>query len=74
MNASDANGHKLELALAECERLREENRRLREQLGIVAIKQSGTPVTQGAITTKSSAEEKLFRSLFRGRDDIYAVR
>jgi hypothetical protein len=31
---------------------------------------------QGTITTKSSAEEKvtLFRNLFRGRDDIHAVR
>lgn len=76
MNASDANGHKLEVALAECERLREENRRLREQLGIDAVKESGTPVAQGAITTKSPAEEKvkLFRNHFRGRDDIYAVR
>ena len=30
----------------------------------------------GAVTTKSSPEEKvkIFRSLFRGRDDVYAVR
>lgn len=76
MNASDPNGHKLEVALAECERLREENRQLREQLGIVTVTRSETNFRQGAITTKSSAEEKVkfFRSLFRGRDDIYAVR
>jgi hypothetical protein len=59
MNASDANGDRLEIALAECERLRDENRRLREQLEIVVIEQSGTPVTQGTITIKSSAEEKV---------------
>jgi hypothetical protein len=76
MNDFDADGYRLEVALAECDRLREENRRLRKQLGIVAIEQSAMPVTQGTITTKSSAEEKvrLFRNLFRGRDDIHAVR
>ncbi len=76
MNDFDADGHRLEVALAECDRLREENRRLREQLGIAVTEQSGMPITQGTITTKSSADEKvkLFRNLFRGRDDIYAVR
>jgi hypothetical protein len=76
MNDFDADGYRLEVALAECDRLREENRRLRERLGIVATEQSALPVMQGTITTKSSAEEKvtLFRNLFRGRDDIHAVR
>jgi hypothetical protein len=66
MNDFDADGYRLEVALAECDRLREENRRLREQLGIVATEQSALPVMQGTITTKSSAEEKvrLFRNLY----------
>jgi len=83
MDDSNANGHELAVAIAECERLREENRRLREQLGIALTERPDAPAsgddapdTQGTITAKSRAEEKvkLFRSLFRGRDDIYAVR
>src|SRR5882672_5185506 len=83
MNAPEANDHELAIALAECERLREENRRLREQLGTVITERPVVPVsadtatvTQGTVTAKSPAEEKvkLFRRLFRGRDDIYAAR
>ena len=70
-------------ALAECERLRAENRRLRDQLGIpppeTPVPVTSAPAvvsTQGMVTAKSSPDEKvkLFRSLFRGRDDVYAVR
>ena len=76
--------HRLAEVLAECERLRAENQQFRKRLGlslVEAIAQStnssdefeSTVVT---VTSKSSPEEKvkLFRSLFRGREDVYAVR
>ena len=73
---------KLADALAECERLREENRTLRNRLELPETEVSVptvAPVAPPAISTinsKSSPEEKvkLFRSLFRGREDVYAVR
>jgi hypothetical protein len=82
VNASTPIEQRLSEALAECERLREENRQLRDRLGISLEKKPvesiSTPSTNGgaAINSKSSPEEKLklFRSLFRGRDDVYAVR
>ncbi len=70
-------------AIAECERLREENRLLREQLGSSRLApslplESANPTTISAatVTAKSSPKDKigLFRSLFRGREDVYAVR
>jgi len=69
--------------LAECERLREENRELRKRL---RLPDPGTSpdwhlpspasVPNAGVNSKSSPEEKvkLFRSLFRGREDVYAVR
>jgi len=82
LNASTPNEQKLAEALAECERLREENRQLRDHLGIQSQTQVVQPVSTNpandasAINSKSSPDAKvrLFRSLFRGRDDIYAVR
>lgn len=84
MSASDLPESKLAEALAECERLREENRRLREDAGLPPI---DTPVPAPAgraqsgvatlpVTSKSSPEDKvkLFRSVFRGREDVYALR
>ena len=70
-------------ALAECERLRAENRRLREPLGISDAQTLPPPAslqspsaTTATVNAKSSPEEKvkLFRDLFRGREDVYAVR
>lgn len=66
---------------AECDRLPEENRQLRDRLGISSeqkpIQPTSTPSTNTAsvLNSKSSPEEKvkLFRDLFRGRDDVYAV-
>jgi len=80
MSASDSSGAKLAEALAECERLREENRRLRHRLGEpiaeVAAPCPPVPAPEGGVTAKSSPEKKvaLFRSLFRCREDVHAVR
>ena len=72
---------KLAQAVAECARLREENQQLRRRLGMpiqgVAAPTGLTPVpTNASVTANSSKGEKvrLFRQLFRGREDIYAVR
>jgi superfamily II DNA or RNA helicase len=73
---------KLADAFAECERLREENRTLRNRLELSEIEASPpsiapvVPPVGSAIHSKSSPEEKvkLFRSLFRGREDVYAMR
>jgi len=71
-------------ALAECRRLREENRSLRKLLaqhGIAEISNgtpkqatSEQPTTSGLLSQESPAKEKIavFRSLFRGREDVYA--
>jgi len=80
MSVSDLPESKLAEALAECERLREENRQLRGRLGIPQIETSAPLASasdiQGAVAAKSSSEEKvkLFRCLFRGREDVYALR
>ena len=80
MSVSDSTDSKLAQALAECERLQVENRQLRERLGIppvdTAVQIVSESSTQVTLTAKSSPEEKvkLFRSLFRGREDVYAVR
>ena len=69
---------KLAEVLAECERLREENQQLRGRLGIPQ-KETSDPLPsvsemQGAVTSKSTPDDKvkLFRNLFRGREDVYA--
>ena len=77
----------LRKAVAECERLRQENVRLRlrvhEPQGSVPLK-SKPPIdhpntkaqVSASLTADSPPEAKvsLFRSLFRGRDDVYPVR
>ena len=83
MSAPDSTDPKFAEMLAECERLRDENQRLRERLGIPQAEATVpfTPApalstTQAAVNAKSSPDEKvkLFRSLFRGREDGYAIR
>ena len=66
MSASETTERRLADALAECERLREENERLRERLEPLQIKPSSTPLSlqfattaDGIITAKSSPEEKV---------------
>src|SRR5439155_17695291 len=77
----------LEKAIAECERLREENARLRVRVGQAPDTLAPTPnqfsahnnkqaQTSATVTAESRPELKvsLFGSLFRGRDDVYALR
>ena len=75
-------------ALSECGRLQKENARLRRLLSAHGItlppefEESASPQPAGpanghtTISDKSAPEEKiaLFRRLFRGREDVYAVR
>jgi hypothetical protein len=73
---------KLADALAECDRLRDENRILRMRFGLPEIDTpppAVLPIASPAnspVNSKSSPKEKvkLFRNLFRGREDVYAVR
>jgi len=78
----------LQKALAECAFLREENERLKNLLGlppeqivpshklIISEPPSLYAATVPPVTNNSSIEEQvtLFRSLFRGREDVYPVR
>jgi superfamily II DNA or RNA helicase len=78
----------LQKALAECASLREENERLKKLLGLppeeivpppkLIISEPTLPYTStdAVVTNESSVETQitLFRSLFRGREDVYAVR
>src|SRR5713226_3495900 len=77
----------LEKAIAECERLREENARLRVRVGQAPNTLASTPnqfsahnnkkaQASATVTAESRPELKvsLFSSLFRGRDDVYALR
>ncbi len=77
----------LEKAIAECERLREENARLRVRVGQAPDTLASTPnqfsahnnkkaQASATVTAESRPELKvsLFGSLFRGRDDVYALR
>jgi hypothetical protein len=78
----------LQKVLAECASLREENKQLKKQLGlsseeivlpykvIISEPPSLYTATSPTVTNNSSIEEQvtLFRSLFRGREDVYPVR
>lgn len=77
----------LKRAKAECERLRGENAQLKARLDdspkSVAMPAEPLPTSQvtktklqGTLTANSPSDQKVirFRSLFRGRDDVYAVR
>ena len=82
VNESDPKPSDLQSALAEAQRLREQNVRLRcllQERGIpipVVPTVSGPPVTTSVHIPALKAEQRiaLFRSLFRGRGDVYAVR
>lgn len=77
----------LERTVAECERLREENARLRLRVGEAPARRAPVAIqlptrdarkagASATVTVGSHPEVKvaLFRSLFRGREDVYAVR
>jgi superfamily II DNA or RNA helicase len=74
----------LQEALAQCEKLRVENTQLKAQLGKSADSLATEPVPSSSVfdqnpsgvTSQSSSEAKmeLFLSLFRGREELYAVR
>ncbi|MDO9209469.1 MAG: DEAD/DEAH box helicase family protein [Deltaproteobacteria bacterium] len=80
--------NQLQKALRECASLREENERLKKLLGLhpevrtptpkPIISEPSTPYTLTApqVTNNSSIETQiaLFRSLFRGREDVYPIR
>jgi hypothetical protein len=75
----------LEQAVAECERLREENARLR-----LRVREAPLPATPKQVSAHNNNKNQasanvandsppelkvsLFRSLFRGREDVYALR
>ena len=74
---------RLRSAEEECERLRKENGRLRAMLGIpelvggvITLHPGSAREDSAKANAASTPEEKitLFRGLFRGREDIYAVR
>jgi superfamily II DNA or RNA helicase len=74
---------RLRSAEEDCERLRKENVRLRKMLGIpelvggvTTVHSDSDPENSAKSSSPSTPEEKitLFRGLFRGREDIYAVR
>src|SRR2546427_5636156 len=71
----------LKSAQEECERLRDENERLRAMLGIpvsgVATQPEGSTADLGKCggdLATPAGKIALFRSLFRGREDVYAFR
>jgi hypothetical protein len=77
---SEDNGDRLSAALVENDRLRSENERLRKLLRVrevcpLVVSASEMEALSPA-TPPLAADEKirLFRSFFRGREDIYAVR
>ncbi len=90
MPADDTLRTELAMVRAECERLREENAKLKNRLGDNNPRTDNRPVVAQKVpaqTDKNSEASKsitssshpdlkvsLFRSLFRGRDDVYAIR
>ena len=66
---------RLNESLEECERLRQEVGRLEHELGIRHSYGKAPAPTEEIIVPATVAEKvALFRSLFRGREDVYAVR
>jgi len=61
---------RLNASLEECARLREENKRLKSLLGIRDEK----PAIPAAESLSPEDKVSLFRSLFRGREDVFPVR
>ena len=74
----------LDRALAECERLKKENEYFRQKLGAASelnnhngfksVLVADSKISSEITLLSSDQKISLFRSLFRGRDDVYAVR
>jgi hypothetical protein len=76
MKDQKAASESLNSAQEECEQLRLENARLRNMLGIQnsTTREIATPETSVAEVFTPDKKIALFRSLIRGREDVYAVR
>lgn len=83
MKGDDTLKAELAKAIAECEHLREENARLKHRVGEAPDHdprperpRSSAEERPATVTVASPPEVKvsLFKALFRGRDDVYAVR
>ena len=87
MDANEILKAKLQNALSECQRLRDENAQLRRRLQPPETTPRPRPTptpwlsndrtsSSAPVTNASSPEAKiaLFRNLFRGREDVYAIR
>lgn len=68
--AEEDSGERLKAALDECARLKEKNQRLKSLLGI----QEEKPKTTVNDVLSPENRVALFRSLFRGREDVYPIR
>jgi hypothetical protein len=82
MSANDV-PHRLDEALRELERLRAENERLRTLLALAQEARAvidankrvrDRPDARAAPDAAAAAKVALFRSMFRGREDLYALR
>ncbi|MHB8692114.1 MAG: TOTE conflict system archaeo-eukaryotic primase domain-containing protein [Solirubrobacteraceae bacterium] len=79
MSGSDLQ-HRLDAALPEIERLRTENEQLRtllklaQQTQTVLAPSKAAPASSASSPTSASEKVALVRRLFRGRDDVYALR
>lgn len=68
--------------MAECERLRDEIGRLRQILidndidpdPVAPKREAPSPPDSPSVSLTTPQKVELFRSLFRGRDDVYAAR
>ncbi len=87
MNDDEILQAELSKALAECDRLREENAELKDRLQNPQVVPQRNPTQARSDLTRNQPRDKyvsaasrpeakvaLFRSLFRGRDDVYPVR
>jgi superfamily II DNA or RNA helicase len=87
VNSDEILKAELAKALAECERLREENARLRLRIGedlegdhqdverpSLSVDVKAHPSAGVTVDSPPEVKVSLFKDLFRGRDDVYAVR
>ncbi|MBU0951952.1 MAG: DEAD/DEAH box helicase [Elusimicrobia bacterium] len=80
MNSDDINTltQKLENSLQECNRLKEENERLKKQLAahqaLSGIKERKIEHIQNKSSFSQEEKIRIFLKLFRGREDVFAIR